>query len=83
MDSEATQQDTLAALAAGEPLNADLPADFLQSMIPKLDADSLAPVSWPKEPALEWCPPGHGDVYGALARTGLLERLLEAACATR
>jgi len=77
MDSEATQQDTLAALAAGEPLNADLPADFLQSMIPKLDADSLAPVSWPKEPALEWCPPGHGDVYGALARTGLLERLLE------
>jgi len=77
MDSEATQQDTLAALAAGDPLNADLPADFLQSMIPKLDADSLAPVSWPKEPALEWCPPGHGDVYGALARTGLLERLLE------
>ncbi len=77
MDSEATEQDTLAALAAGEPLNADLPADFLQSMIPKLDADSLAPVSWPKEPALEWCPPGHGDVYGALARTGLLERLLE------
>jgi UTP--glucose-1-phosphate uridylyltransferase len=77
MDSEATEQDTLAAIAAGEPLNADLPADFLQSMIPKLDADSLAPVSWPKEPALEWCPPGHGDVYGALARTGLLERLLE------
>ncbi len=77
MDSEATEKDTLAALAAGEPLNAGLPANFLQSMIPKLDADSLAPVSWPKDPGLEWCPPGHGDVYGALARTGLLERLLE------
>ncbi len=77
MDSEATQQDTLAALAAGDPLNADLPADFLQSMIPKLDAERLAPVSWPKEPALEWCPPGHGDVYGALGRTGLLERLVK------
>jgi UTP--glucose-1-phosphate uridylyltransferase len=77
MDSEATQGDTLEALARAEELNADLEPDFLQSMIPKLDAETLAPVSWPKEPALEWCPPGHGDVYGALHRTGLLERLLD------
>jgi UTP--glucose-1-phosphate uridylyltransferase len=46
-------------------------------MIPKLDAETLAPVSWPRAPALEWCPPGHGDIYGALARSGILETLLE------
>ena len=54
-----------------------LPPDFLQSMIPKLEAESLEPVSWPSAPALEWCPPGHGDVYGALRRSGMLDALLE------
>ncbi len=49
----------------------------MQSMIPKLDADTLAPVSWPEHPALEWCPPGHGDVYGALRRSGMLAALRE------
>jgi UTP--glucose-1-phosphate uridylyltransferase len=79
MDSEATQRDTLAALKAHPELGEDggLHPDFLQSMIPKLDASSLAPVEWPREPSLEWCPPGHGDVYGALRRSGMLGALLE------
>ena len=77
MDSEATQPDTLRALAGHPELGDDLPPDFLQSMVPKLDAATLAPVSWPREPALEWCPPGHGDVYGALERSGMLAMLLE------
>ena len=46
-------------------------------MIPKLAAADLTPVSWPPAPALEWCPPGHGDVYGALRRSGMLDALLE------
>jgi UTP--glucose-1-phosphate uridylyltransferase len=76
MDSEATRAPTLAALAArGDGGGDGLDPDFLQSMIPKLDADTLAPVSWPAAPALEWCPPGHGDVYGALRRSGMLEAL--------
>ena len=54
-----------------------LEPDFMQSMIPKINADTLAPVSWPNAPALEWCPPGHGDVYGALRRSGMLGELLE------
>ena len=37
-----------------------------------------APASWPKDPDLEWCPPGHGDLYTALRGTGLLDRLIEA-----
>jgi UTP--glucose-1-phosphate uridylyltransferase len=78
MDSEVTREETLAALNDHPELNSDeFAPDFLQSMIPKLDAETLAPVSWPKAPALEWCPPGHGDVYGALRRSGVLGTLLE------
>jgi UTP--glucose-1-phosphate uridylyltransferase len=77
MNSEATRAETLEALAGHPELSDDLPPDFLQSMIPKLDANTLGPVSWPAEPALEWCPPGHGDVYGALASSGMLETLLD------
>jgi UTP--glucose-1-phosphate uridylyltransferase len=46
-------------------------------MIPKLEAEKLEPIEWPREPSLEWCPPGHGDVYGALRRSGMLDALLE------
>jgi UTP--glucose-1-phosphate uridylyltransferase len=79
MDSDVTREATLAALHDHPEIGSDgLEPDFLQSMIPKLDADTLAPVSWPAAPALEWCPPGHGDVYGALRRSGMLATLLEA-----
>jgi UTP--glucose-1-phosphate uridylyltransferase len=77
MDSEATQRATLSALELHPDLTQAVPIEFLQSMVPKLDAERLEPVSWPKQPALEWCPPGHGDIYGALARTGILASLLE------
>jgi UTP--glucose-1-phosphate uridylyltransferase len=79
MNSEATRAASLAALAAYPTLSdaGSTELDFLQSMIPKLLASSLAPVSWPRDPALEWCPPGHGDVYGALRRSGMLASLLE------
>jgi UTP--glucose-1-phosphate uridylyltransferase len=33
------------------------------------------PVSWPDDPELEWCPPGHGDVYVSLRETGLIAAL--------
>ncbi|MCW2985949.1 MAG: UTP--glucose-phosphate uridylyltransferase [Conexibacter sp.] len=49
---------------------------FLQSREPKLRADTLEPVDWPADPALEWCPPGHGDVYVSLAASGTLDGLL-------
>ena len=46
-------------------------------MVPKLDAETLLPVRWPAAPELEWCPPGHGDVYAALIGSGMLEALLK------
>lgn len=76
MDSFRTSDDTLAALAAYPDLAIDgLPLDFLQNSEPKLRADDLTPVEWPSDPELEWCPPGHGDLYTALVTSGVLPQL--------
>jgi UTP--glucose-1-phosphate uridylyltransferase len=77
MNSEATHEAAMDALAGHPELDVGLPLHFMQSMIPKLDAEQMGPVSWSANPSLEWCPPGHGDVYGALRRSGILVRLLE------
>jgi UTP--glucose-1-phosphate uridylyltransferase len=77
MNSFATRDDTLAALARYPELAIDdLPLDFVQGKVPKLLADTLDPVEWPADPALEWAPPGHGDVYTSLATSGMLDELL-------
>lgn len=79
MNSFRTRDDTLEALAAYPDLpDADLPLDFLQNKEPKLLAEDLTPVSWPDDPSLEWCPPGHGDLYTALRGTGLLDAMIDA-----
>jgi UTP--glucose-1-phosphate uridylyltransferase len=79
MDSFRTSSDTMAALARYEELPVEgLPLEFLQNKEPKLLVKDLSPVSWPKDPDLEWCPPGHGDLYTALRGTGLLEQLIDA-----
>jgi UTP--glucose-1-phosphate uridylyltransferase len=79
MNSFRTSADTMAALARYDALPVDgLPLEFLQNKEPRLLAKDLSPVSWPKDPDLEWCPPGHGDLYTALLGTGLLDQLLEA-----
>ena len=79
MNSFRTREDTLAVLERYPDLAVDdLPLDFLQNKEPKLRADDLTPVEWEKDPSLEWCPPGHGDIYTALRGSGLLDRLVEA-----
>jgi len=81
MNSFSTSRETLEHLArCGAPTSAGLsdPAEveLMQNQIPKIDAATLAPVTWPADPALEWCPPGHGDLYPALVGSGWLDRLL-------
>src|SRR5512132_3811850 len=77
MNSFRTHTDTLAALAAYDDLAVPgLDLGFVQNQEPKLRADDLTPVGWPADPSLEWCPPGHGDLYTAFATSGILERLL-------
>ncbi len=78
MDSFRTDDDTVAFLSKYPDLAVgDLPITFLQNAELKLLADTLEPVSWPEDPTLEWCPPGHGDLYTALAGSGLLAKLLD------
>ena len=78
MNSFRTQADTLAHLARYPDLAVDdLPLDFLQNREPKLRASDLTPVEWPDDPTLEWCPPGHGDIYTVLWGSGLIDRLIE------
>src|SRR3954463_957479 len=78
MDSFRTREDTLAALAAYEDLPVDgLGLDFQQNQEPRLLASDLTPVEWPADRSLEWCPPGHGDLYTTLEGSGVLDRLLE------
>lgn len=78
MNSFRTRCDTLEALAAHPGIEVDgLPLDFLQNREPKLRADDLTPVTWEADPELEWCPPGHGDIYTALVASGVLDALLE------
>ena len=79
MNSFRTDDDTLAHLARYEDLAVEgLPLSFLQNQEPKLRADDLTPVTWDADPTLEWCPPGHGDIYPALEGSGVLDQLLAA-----
>lgn len=79
MNSFRTAEDTARALQAYPDLAVDgLPLGFLQHKIPKILVDEQAPVEWPADPGLEWCPPGHGDLYTSLGTTKVLDRLLAA-----
>ena len=79
MNSFATRDASLAALARYDELPvAGVAADFVQSKAPKLEAETLEPVSWPQDPGMEWAPPGHGDLYASLQSSGLLRALLDA-----
>ncbi|MEA2450013.1 MAG: UTP--glucose-phosphate uridylyltransferase, partial [Thermoleophilaceae bacterium] len=79
MNSFATRDESLEALERHEGLSADLPPDFVQGRVPKIEAgDELRPVSWPDDPDMEWAPPGHGDIYTSLKTSGMLEKMLDA-----
>ena len=80
MNSFSTSDDTLDYLkkhAAGGFAEAT-EVELMQNQVPKIDEATLAPVEWPANPSLEWCPPGHGDLYPALVGSGWLDRLLAA-----
>merc|ERR1712064_225814 len=50
--------------------------EILQNKSPKVLQDTKEPGTWPEKPSAEWCPPGHGDLYAALACSGQLEKLV-------
>lgn len=75
MNSFATDDDTRAHLAQYSDVNVQY---MLQGRVPKVRVDTLAPIDWPDQPELEWCPPGHGELYRVLWSSGTLDRLLDA-----
>ena len=78
MNSFHTERDTAHYLDRFEDLAVPrIPLSFLQNRVPKVLRDDLTPVSYPANPDLEWCPPGHGDLFTALPESGVLGALLE------
>jgi UTP--glucose-1-phosphate uridylyltransferase len=75
MNSFSTHEDTIDALSMIKP--SDSPLLFIQNKFPKILQEDLAPATWPKNPDLEWNPPGHGDVYSAIYTSGVLHSLLK------
>ena len=78
MNSFSTSADTMAHLAQYADFADAAQVEMLQNRVPKLVTDSLEPVEYPANPELEWCPPGHGDIYPALVGSGWLDKLLAA-----
>ncbi len=77
MNSFSTSEDTLEFLKNYPELGDPASFQLLQNQVPKIDTATLRPISWPQNPHLEWCPPGHGDLYTSLLGSGWLDRLLD------
>lgn len=75
MNSFSTHEETLDAISKIKP--SDPPLLFLQNKFPKILQKNFAPADWPKNPDLEWNPPGHGDIYSAIYTSGTLKTLLD------
>ncbi|HEY8961064.1 MAG TPA: UTP--glucose-1-phosphate uridylyltransferase [Luteolibacter sp.] len=78
MNSFSTSEETLGHLQRyrAEGFSEASEVELMQNQIPKIDANTLQPAEWPAQPELEWCPPGHGDLFPALVGSGWLDRLL-------
>jgi UDP-N-acetylglucosamine pyrophosphorylase len=77
MNSFSTSADTRAFLQRYQELGSPEDWELMQNQVPKVDAKTFCPASWPQNPHLEWCPPGHGDLYACLLGSGRLTELLE------
>ncbi|MDR1448365.1 MAG: UTP--glucose-1-phosphate uridylyltransferase [Candidatus Ancillula sp.] len=79
MNSINTSVDTLKHLEKYPNLCVDsIPLQIMQHYEPKISIDSLDVVSYPENPRLEWCPPGHGDFFTAIYDNNILKTLVDA-----
>ncbi|KAK9829520.1 hypothetical protein WJX72_006308 [[Myrmecia] bisecta] len=77
MNSFSTSADTKAYLhKRHSDLISEPDVELFQNKSPKIDAKTLEPVEYPEDPDMEWCPPGHGDIYPSLLGSGMLDRLI-------
>ena len=79
INSFRTENDTLRILDGYSEFNTGqngVKPTFVQSKVPKIRVDNFAPVKWEKDPSLEWCLLGHGNIFISLTQTGLLDALI-------
>ena len=77
MNSFNTHEDTLKIVTKYQKLKAQV-LTFNQSKFPRILKDSLLPLAKdPYDVKDAWYPPGHGDVYQALANSGKLKELID------
>jgi UTP--glucose-1-phosphate uridylyltransferase len=76
MTSFNTEEDTLRIVK--KYANRDVKiTTFNQSRYPRITNDSLLPLAKSvQDEKASWYPPGHGDLYNALHRSGVLDRLI-------
>lgn len=76
MNSFRTSKDTIEALTETKNFQQDdIPMEIVQHQEPKIDMETGKPVQFPENPELEWCPPGHGDLFSTIWESGLLDIL--------
>lgn len=78
MNSFNTDEDTEAIIEKYKGHNINIKT-FNQSRYPRINKDTLLPIPESYEDSAEaWYPPGHGDIFESLYRSGILEELLAA-----
>lgn len=78
MNSFRTSLDTMKVVRANRHfVQEDVPVEIIQHVEPKISVATGKPVSFTQHPDLEWCPPGHGDLYSTIWESGLLDILEE------
>jgi UTP--glucose-1-phosphate uridylyltransferase len=76
MHSFNTQKDSLSYLEKYSNLALPhIPLDFVQNKFPKIKLSDLSPLKNEND-NLNWNPPGHGEIYSALAISGVLDKLI-------
>eukprot|EP00607_Mallomonas_marina_P006851 CAMPEP_0182427642 /NCGR_PEP_ID=MMETSP1167-20130531/18941_1 /TAXON_ID=2988 /ORGANISM="Mallomonas Sp, Strain CCMP3275" /LENGTH=1069 /DNA_ID=CAMNT_0024610023 /DNA_START=62 /DNA_END=3271 /DNA_ORIENTATION=- len=76
MNSFNTSTDTLNFMTKYTSISEDPNLELMQNKVPKIDKSNNAPAEWSLNKHLEWCPPGHGDLYTAMYGSGKLDELL-------
>jgi UTP--glucose-1-phosphate uridylyltransferase len=78
MNSFSTHEDSINSLEKYNALRTNQKLfSFIQHKVPKILQSDLTPAEASQENHLEWCPPGHGDLYSALLTSGTLSGLLK------
>ena len=76
MTSFHTQEDTVRVIKKYSSDRIRI-TTFNQSRYPRIYKDNLLPCPQAiEDDSSKWYPPGHGDVYNALAKSGLLDQLI-------